>query len=209
MKEMELKSRVLGIMQTNCYFLKNTRTGQLLIVDPGDEPEKIEQQILSMGAVPAAILLTHGHFDHMLAASVIKEKYGVPVYAHREEKEVLENPEYNLSGHFGKARTAAADCWLEDKDEISIAGFSVRVLHTPGHTKGGVCYYFPEEKVLMSGDTLFSQSVGRTDFPTSSTMRMKESIRRLLEELPEDTQVFPGHMESTTIGYEKRYNPFA
>lgn len=209
MKEMKVKSRVLGMMQTNCYFLENTRVGQLLIVDPAGEPEQMEQQILAMGAVPAAILLTHGHFDHMLAADTMKVKYGIPIYAHREEKEVLENPDYNLSSYFEEAKTVTADCWLEDGEELSLAGFSIRILHTPGHTKGSVCYYFPEEAVLLSGDTMFAQSVGRTDFPTSSTVKMRESIKRLIQELPEDTQVFPGHMESTTIGYEKRYNPFA
>lgn len=209
MKNLKIESMVLGAVQTNCYFLMNSETKELLIIDPADEFGRIESQIARMDAKPAAVLLTHGHFDHMMAADEVRRHWGVKVYAHELEQEVLGDPARNLSGMWASGYTMRADETVKDGDVLSLAGFEIRVMHTPGHTQGSVCYYFPEEKVLISGDTLFAQSVGRTDFPTSDGRKMRESIRRLLETLPADTDVYPGHMGETTIGYEKRYNPFA
>lgn len=115
----------------------------------------------------------------------------------------------NLSGSWASAHVLLADQWVCDGKKLDLAGFSIEVFHTPGHTAGSCCYYLPEEEVLFSGDTLFAQSVGRTDFPTGSGADMQASVKRLLKELPETTRVCPGHNEETTIGYEKRYNPFA
>lgn len=209
MKNLDIESLVLGGVQTNCYLLMHRDTKELLIVDPADEFFRIEQKIAAMGGKPAAVLLTHGHYDHMLAADEARRAYGVKVYAHELEEEVLSDPVKNLSGLWAAAHTMRADVTVKDREELSIAGFAIRVLHTPGHTQGSVCYYFPEERALISGDTLFAQSVGRTDFPTSDVRKMRQSVRMLLETLPADTRVFPGHMGDTTIGYEKRYNPFA
>ena len=209
MKNLKIERMVLGNVQTNCYFLMNTQTRELLLVDPADEFNRIERQIAGMEAKPAAVLLTHGHYDHMMAADEARRHWGVKVYAHELEQEVLGDPIRNLSGLWSSAYTMRADETVKDGDVLHLAGFEIRVMHTPGHTQGSVCYYFPEEKVLISGDTLFAQSVGRTDFPTSDVHKMRESIRRLFETLPADTDVYPGHMGETTIGYEKRYNPFA
>ena len=131
------------------------------------------------------------------------------MYAEEHEEELLASPALNLSGGWADRLTLAADHLLKDGDTLSIAGFTIRVLHTPGHTPGGCCYELVGEDILFSGDTLFYMSVGRTDFPGSSGADMRMSLHRLLEELSDDTQVLPGHGESTTIGYEKRNNPYA
>lgn len=209
MKHAIIEQKVLGMVSTNTWFLKNKETGALLIIDPADQPLLIQQKITAMEGKPEAILLTHGHFDHMMAADAVRSMYGIPVLALEEEKNLLENPGYNLSGSWAAPCSLQADRWLKDQEILELAGFTIRVLHTPGHTQGSCCYYLEEEGVLFSGDTLFAGSVGRTDFPTSSTRQMMNSVHMLLEQLPGETKVFSGHGEETTIAYEKRYNPFA
>ncbi|MBS6195367.1 MAG: MBL fold metallo-hydrolase [Clostridiales bacterium] len=209
MKHAVIEQQVLGMVATNTWLLKNKETGELVVIDPADQADAIERKIQQMEGKPAAVLLTHGHFDHMLAAEELHDRYGIPVYAFAGEKQLLADSQANLSGAWAKPYVLSADQWVSEGAEISLAGFSIRVLHTPGHTAGSCCYYLQDEGVLFSGDTLFAGSVGRTDFPTSNGGQMRESLHRLLSELPEETRVFPGHNEETTIGYEKRYNPFA
>lgn len=205
----KIEELVLGMVSTNTWLLMNTENKELLIIDPADQPERIEQKIAQMEGIPRGVLLTHGHFDHIMAADALRERYHIPVYGYEKERAVMGNPEENLSGAWANPCVLQADEWLTDRQRVSLAGFDIQVLYTPGHTVGSCCYYLEEEKVLFSGDTLFAGSVGRTDFPTSSGGSMRESLHRLLEELPEETRVCPGHNEETTIGYEKRYNPFA
>ena len=206
---MRIQSLCLGMVQTNCYILMNADTKEAVIVDPPENADAIERRVTVMGAKPVAVLLTHGHFDHIMAAKEIRERYGIPVYAHEKEESLLEDPSLNLSVMAGTGSySMKADVLVKDGDEPEIPGFNVKVLHTPGHTAGSCCYYFPEDKVLISGDTLFYGSCGRTDFPTSSGRDMRESLRRLVNELPEDTAVYPGHDSQTTIANEKRFNPF-
>ena len=209
MKKAVIEQLVLGMVGTNTWLIKNKEHGELLIVDPADESARIEEKINRMGGKPVAILLTHGHFDHMLAADDLRDEYGIPVIACAAEQQVLTDAMKNLSGSWASAHVLLADQWVCDGKKLDLAGFSIEVFHTPGHTAGSCCYYLPEEEVLFSGDTLFAQSVGRTDFPTGSGADMQASVKRLLKELPETTRVCPGHNEETTIGYEKRYNPFA
>lgn len=209
MKHAIIEQKVLGMVSTNTWFLKNKETGALLIIDPADQPLLIQQKVTAMEGKPEAVLLTHGHFDHMMAADAVRFMYGIPVLALEEEKELLANPRYNLSGSWSAPCSLQADRWLKDGEILELAGFAIRVLHTPGHTQGSCCYYLDEEGVLFSGDTLFAGSVGRTDFPTSSTRQMMNSVHMLLEQLPGETKVLSGHGEETTIAYEKRYNPFA
>ena len=208
MKNLELQKCILGPVYTNCYLLKNKETGELIIVDPADCPEKIEMKISRMNGKPVAILLTHGHFDHILAAQAVKEKYNIPIYACRQEEEMLREPSINMTVHYGQGCSIVPDVFLEDLDVIRLAGFSVQMIHTPGHTQGGVCYYVEKEGVLFSGDTLFCCSVGRSDFATSSTSALIRSIKEKLFLLPDETKVFPGHMGATTIGNEKVNNPY-
>lgn len=209
MANSQIEWMVLGMVSTNTYLVKNQDTGELLIIDPADAAGKIQEKIGQMEGRPAAILLTHGHFDHMLAADALRSAYDIPVYACIQEKDLLKNARYNLSASWASPHVMEADRYLADGETFREAGFEIRLLHTPGHTEGSCCYYLPEEAVLFSGDTLFAGSVGRTDFPTSSGADMRKSLQRLLSELPADTRVCPGHGEETTIAYEKRYNPFA
>ena len=208
MKNLELQKCILGPVYTNCYLLKNKETGELIIVDPADCPEKIELKVSQMSGKPVAILLTHGHFDHILAAQAVKEKYNIPIYASEKEEMTLLNPKVNLSVFGHGSCTLDADVYLKDLQVVELAGFSVQMIETPGHTVGSCCYYLKEEGVLFSGDTVFQGSVGRTDFPEGSTAAIVRSLHRLLDTLPDETEVYPGHDASTTIGYEKRYNPF-
>ena len=208
MKKLELQKCIVGSVSTNCYLLKNKETGEMLIIDPGDNAGKIEQKILEMQGKPMAILLTHGHFDHILAAEEIRKKYNVPIYADQKEEKTLQDARINLTAYQGNDYTLKADVYLTDLQVEELAGFSVQMIETPGHTAGSCCYYLKDEDVLFSGDTVFCGSVGRTDFPGSSSAAIVNSLHRLLDALPDETEVYPGHDVSTTIGYEKRYNPF-
>lgn len=208
MGKLELQQCVLGPVYTNCYIAKNKETGEALIIDPADSPSKIELKVNAMGARPVAVLLTHGHFDHIMGVEAVREKYQIPVYACRQEEEMLREPSVNMTDQMGKSCSIRPDVFLDDLQVFEAAGFSIQMIHTPGHTKGSCCYYLKEEGVLFSGDTLFSGSVGRTDFPGGSASQIRNSLHRLLAALPDDTSVYPGHDTSTTIGYEKRYNPF-
>ncbi|MDO4616268.1 MAG: MBL fold metallo-hydrolase [Lachnospiraceae bacterium] len=209
MAQMKVEYLVLGMVSTNCWLIQNTDTMELIFIDPADNAKELIRHAERLEAKPAAILLTHGHFDHILAADELRKHFDIPVYVQELDEEVLEDPALNLSGNWGTAYSMQADHQVKDKDELEIAGFRIRVLHTPGHTQGSCCYYFPDEQVLVSGDTLFAQSYGRVDFPTSSPAAMRSSIHRLLSELPEETAVLPGHEMTTSIAMEKRYNPLA
>lgn len=205
---MKVNRYVVGPVQTNCYFVINEETKELLIVDPGAAAEQLAERARTEGVKPAAILLTHGHFDHAGAAKALADAFDIPVYAHEAEKETLENAELNVSWMEGAAAVYHADRFVRDEEEISLAGFHIRVLHTPGHTVGGCCYYFPYEDAVFSGDSLFCMSIGRTDFAKGSASELIRSVKEKLMVLPERTMVYPGHNEETTIENERMYNPF-
>lgn len=208
MGQIEIKSMTLGMVATNCYLIINKETKEALLIDPADNALRISNVIEENVCTLKAILLTHGHFDHIMALNELKKRYNVPVYAHEEEEDVLKQSSLNMSGMIGQIYTTQADIYVKDGEHLKLAGLDIIVLHTPGHTKGGVCYYLPEEKVLMSGDTLFHCSIGRTDFPTGSMSQLVHSVKEQLFVLPDDVQVYPGHDSVTSIGYEKQYNPF-
>lgn len=208
MGQIEIKSMTLGMVATNCYLIINKETKEALLIDPADNALRISNVIEENVCTLKAILLTHGHFDHIMALTELKKRYNVPVYAHEEEEDVLKQSSLNMSGMIGQIYTTQADIYVKDGEHLKLAGLDIIVLHTPGHTKGGVCYYLPEEKVLMSGDTLFHCSIGRTDFPTGSMSQLVRSVKEQLFVLPDDVQVYPGHDSVTSIGYEKQYNPF-
>ncbi len=208
MDKLQIETMVLGAIQTNCYLAMNKETKELLIVDPADEADRIIRRIGELQAKPVAILLTHGHFDHIGAADALRGQYGIPVCALDEEQSVLEQTMLNLSAMQRKRLAVKADRFFRDKETVELAGFSIQVLHTPGHTAGGACYYIESERLLFSGDTLFCGSVGRSDFPTGSMSALHDSIHSKLFVLPDETLVLPGHGESSTIGYEKQYNPY-
>ncbi|WP_313128436.1 MBL fold metallo-hydrolase [Anaerocolumna sp.] len=205
---MKIKTYVLGPVMTNCYFAINEDTKETIIIDPADKAEVLIQNINREGLKPVAIFLTHGHFDHILAVSEIVERFQIPIYASEEEKELLETPSMNLSVSLGKNIALTPTDLLNDKDVIKLAGAEITVIHTPGHTSGGVCYLFKENKFLFSGDTLFEGTVGRADLPTGNLNTLLDSLNRKLMTLPDDITVFPGHGESTTIGHERNTNPY-
>lgn len=205
----KIKLLVLGPVGTNCYIYYNETDKDAIIIDPADKPEVIRDFIEKEQLNLKAVLLTHGHFDHIGAVKDLCEKYNVKIYGHEAEEEVLVNPEINLSVGLGRTQLSfRLDEKLRDNQTLDIIGLSIRVLHTPGHTVGGVCYYIPSEGILFSGDTLFACSVGRTDFPGGSSRQLISSVRDKLFKLPEDTLVFPGHGEQTSIKFEKSHNPF-
>lgn len=208
MAPLRVEQYVVGSVQTNCYFAINDDTKETLVVDPGASAKKLAEILEKEELKPVAILLTHGHFDHAGGAAELAEHFHIPVYAEEHEKETLENPGLNLSGWEGRECVYHADNFLKDEQEIDLAGFHIRVLFTPGHTVGGCCYYFSYQNALFSGDVLFAQSIGRTDFPKGSALQLIRGIREKLMILPDETVVYAGHNENTTIGTERMYNPY-
>lgn len=204
----KIDSRILGMVGTNCYLLCNMDIKECVLIDPADSQDEISRMIDESGCSLKGILLTHGHFDHIMAADAVRDKYGVKVYASCDEKNTLEQPNINLGEAYGLKLSVKADVWHKDGEILKLAGFDIEALHTPGHTEGGSCYYIREIGVLFSGDTLFCGSVGRTDFPGGSMSEIVRSIKEKVMVLPDDTKVYPGHGEGTSVGYERENNPF-
>lgn len=209
MGKLKINQYVVGPVQTNCYFAINEDTKELLVIDPGASPKQLAEKIRQEGCTPVAILLTHGHFDHATGAEELAAEFGIQIYAYETEKETLEDSNLNVSWMIGEQKVFHADVFVKDQQELDLAGFHIRVLFTPGHTRGGCCYYFPYEEVLFSGDTLFCCSVGRSDLPGGSESGLVRSVREKLLTLPERTTVYPGHNDVTTIENERMYNPYA
>ena len=210
MSKMRVKQLVVGMVETNCYIIYNEETKAAVIVDPGDNPKEISKKCAEFGVKPEAVLLTHGHFDHMMAAEALRDEWGLNIYSSLKEVEVLKDGTKNLmTKWFRKPYSLTPDVTLVNDEEFELIGFNWKMLLTPGHTCGSCCYYIADEEVLFSGDTLFQMSYGRIDFPTGSGHDMLSSVKRLLTTLPEDTMVYPGHMGPTTIGHEKKHNPLA
>ncbi len=201
--------RVVGPIQTNCYFLYREDTKECLIIDPGYEADKIEAYVQKKQLHVAGVLLTHGHFDHITAADEVRKKFQTKIYASGKEKELMADPRMNVSVMMGDSVSLKADVWLEDGQELEMLGETMRCILTPGHTGGGMCFYFPKACMLFSGDTLFQESVGRTDFPTGSSRELIRSVREKLLVLPEAVRVYPGHGLMTTIRDEQMFNPYA
>ena len=209
MANLEIYVKTLGDMGTNCYIMVNHDTDECIVFDPGAEPEVLKEIFDNPQFQLHGIFLTHGHFDHIGAVKALKDAYHVPVYASRQEQEeVLTKVNVNLTGSFGLPYIIEADELLRDGEVVEIIGTKIQCLLTPGHTSGGMSYYCEELASVIVGDTLFHESVGRTDFPTGSASTLIKSVREKLFTLPDETKVFPGHMSDTTIGWEKKYNPF-
>ncbi|MBQ5918145.1 MAG: MBL fold metallo-hydrolase [Lachnospiraceae bacterium] len=204
---LSVKSIVLSICGTNCYVLYDDNTKEGFIIDPADSPEKIIDLVTRLGVSIKALLLTHGHFDHIGATNALKKHYSVDVYAHEAEVDVAKDIMLNLSAHFDEANSVIVDRPLKDSQEFEIAGFKVKVIHTPGHTVGSCCYIVSDEKKdrLFSGDTIFYHSYGRTDLPTGSGGTIIRSILDKLLVLDGGMEVFPGHGDTTTIDEEKKW----
>lgn len=206
--KVKIERWVLGELATNCYIIKNEETKELIVTDPAAVSDQLAGHLTADGYQPKAILLTHGHFDHVLGVEDLVKRFSLPVYLLEEEKQILADPAGNLSSVFGAPYRYQEGIGLSDRQTINLAGLDIRVFHTPGHTVGGACYYLEEEQILFSGDTLFCGSVGRTDFPTGSMGTLVRSIRERILVLPDETVIYPGHGEATTIGAEKLQNPY-
>lgn len=208
MAGLKIGRMMLGVCQTNCYFVYREGSSKVIFIDPADYGDQIFQAMKNNGFEVVAILLTHGHFDHIWGCSRLRQLTSAPVYAYEGEEEVLLSSDLNVSAGAGRACTVKANTLLKDGEEVTIEGMTFKLIATPGHTQGSCCYYFEEANMLISGDTLFEESVGRTDLPTGSMSTLVRSVKDKLFELPDDVVVYPGHGDSTTIGHEKKYNPF-
>ena len=200
---MYLKTLIVGMMEANCYIVGDESTKEVFIVDPGGDYKKIKKIIDVDGLKPQVVINTHGHGDHIGADS----EFGLPVWIHRLDAEFLQDPSKNLSGAFGfLLKTKHAARLLEDGDILKIGKYELEVIHTPGHTPGSIC--LKGEGVIFTGDTLFCEGVGRTDFLYGSQEDIIRSIKERLLKLDDDYVVYPGHGPSSTIGNEKTNNPF-
>lgn len=214
MSKMKINHYVVGMVQTNCYIVINDETKECFIVDPGASGKQIAEKLRQDSLIPVAVLLTHGHFDHAASAKTLAKEFDIKIYAHEEEADTLRDPQKNVSWMIQLKESYDADVFLKDEEVIKLAGFEIKVLHTPGHTEGGCCYYIAEEAVVFTGDTLFAQSVGRTDFPGGSMSQIVRSIQEKLMTLNEagnletDIMVYPGHNDPTTIETERMENPY-
>lgn len=198
-----LENIVVGSMETNCYIFGSLKTKEVLVIDPGDEYPKIKK-ILDANKLQARLIVnTHGHIDHIGA----DDKFNLPVYIHSLDKDCLLDPAKNLSAmfHLGKTMHLTVNA-LNDKDKIGFDTLSLEVIHTPGHTPGSVCLKIAD--IIFTGDTLFCQGIGRTDFPGSSQKQIIQSIKNRLFNFDDEVKIYPGHGPSSTIGNEKLNNPF-
>ncbi len=208
---MKIDSLTLGAYETNCYILrKDSSAKDCLIIDTGLNARELINFLEQNELDPVAAVLTHGHIDHIAGLVELRRRHtAMKVYIHKLDAEMLSGAASNLSEWSGETfSTGPADFFMKEGDVIELAGVRLEVLHTPGHTPGGVCLYSRDERIAFVGDTLFAGSVGRTDFPGGSMERLVRSIKEKLLALPGETVVYPGHGPQTTISQEKENNPF-
>ena len=205
-----IERHVLGPWETNCYVVSIPSSEECWIVDVGFEPEELIDAVRARRLRPSRILLTHSHLDHIAGVRQVRDALGkIPIAIHEVEREHLLDPVLNLSAFVEMPVTAPpADEILRHGQTLSLAGTAWRVLHTPGHSPGGITLHHAASKQALVGDTLFAGSIGRYDFPGSDGPTLLRSIREQLFTLPDETRVLPGHGEETTVGRERRTNPF-
>ena len=197
---------VVGMIATNCYLIEDEATGAMAVIDPGDRSEAIIGEIDRRGGKLDYILLTHGHYDHILGVAELCERYHPIVCACEKEVRLIEQPSLNLSANHGlSVKPFTVDRPLKDGEIIELGESKITFMLTPGHTAGSGCYI--ADDTIFSGDTLFCTSIGRTDFPTSSLSDMMRSVRKL-RDLEGDYRVLPGHDMFTTLSQERKYNPY-
>jgi|SRR5215470_16179403 len=203
---MDVRMFTVGPLQENCFLVRREGSDRCLLIDPGDEADKLQSAMDQLGVTPEAILLTHTHFDHIGAVAPLARATGAPVYCPREELAVLKNPEAFFGAMFGPVEGWEAEHALDGGQRLQLAGFDVDVLATPGHSPGHVTFVIDD--ALFSGDVLFQGSIGRTDLPGADHATLMASIADLLDRFDDDTAVHPGHMGLTTLGRERATNPF-
>ncbi|MBZ4644843.1 MAG: hydroxyacylglutathione hydrolase [Petroclostridium sp.] len=204
---MILKVLPVGQLKANCYIFGDENTNEVAVIDPGDEGQRIYDVIVQNGYKVIYIIATHGHVDHISAIKYLKEKSGAQVVIHQEDSEALLDSQKNLSALLGyHSIQVPADIKVMDGKVLNVGKYRLQIIHTPGHTPGGICILV--DKILFSGDTLFEHSIGRTDLPGGNHQQLIKSIQDKLFVLPDDVQVYPGHGDKTTMGSEKKFNPF-
>jgi hydroxyacylglutathione hydrolase len=206
---MDVRMFTVGLVQENCFLVRRDGAGEALIVDPGDEAPRILHAVNELGLTIEGILVTHCHFDHIGAVAPVAEATGAPVWVSEIERPVLADiMSYVPFAGFGPYESYEADHTLKGGETLELAGFEIDVLFTPGHSPGHLTYSIPDEQAIFSGDVLFQGSVGRVDLPGGDWATLLASIGTLVDSLPESTTVYPGHMGITSLGAERRTNPF-
>lgn len=206
-----MKSLAVGPLGVNCYILESKTSDECMVIDPGGGADEILNYINSRGKCLKVIVNTHGHGDHIGAVEKLRKAAGAVYMVHEADAEMVKDADQNLSGPMGfPTCLGEPDVLLKENDTVSLGDISLKVIHTPGHTPGGICLYgeYEGEKVLFSGDSLFAEGIGRCDFPGGSMETLIRSLREKIMTLPEDTTVYPGHGPSSEIGWERIHNPY-
>ena len=201
---LKTKRVIVGALGVNCFIVRDSETNEALIIDPGDEADRIIEAVKLVEAKPIGVLLTHAHVDHIRGVGAVSAAFNLPVWIHEADRAMYLSPDNAILPWL----TAAENLPQPVDTPVQLPNHPYEIIETPGHTPGGVCFYFKEEKLLFSGDTLFQGTYGRTDFPGGSAPTLFSSIRTKLFTLPDDVKVWPGHEESTTIGQEKQTQVF-
>ncbi len=205
---LDVRCFTVGPVQENAYIVRVPGSAKAVLVDPGDEPERLTRAIDDLGVQIEAILITHCHFDHIGAVAPLARATGAPVYCPEIERPVLENPALGTPPGFGPFEGYEPEHLLRGGESMSIAGLDFEVLFTPGHSPGHLTYSLPDRGAILSGDVLFQGSIGRTDLPFADHPTLERSLGALIETLPGETVVHPGHMGATTLARELATNPF-
>jgi hydroxyacylglutathione hydrolase len=208
--ELEVRGVVVGLFRENCWIVGSRQRGEACVIDPGDEPDLILALARDMGVRITRVVASHAHLDHIMAVRAIVEATGAPFLLHADDLSIADYMPTAARMWLNQEVLPAPrpDAFLSDGQDLEIAGVTVRVIHTPGHTPGSLSLYAADASLLFSGDTLFRESIGRTDLPGGDPDQILRSISQRLFVLPEHTRVLPGHMQETTIGYERAHNPF-
>jgi hydroxyacylglutathione hydrolase len=205
---MEVRCFTVGPLMENCWIVRRDGGDRALVIDPGDEADRLIQAIEQLGVTVEAILLTHTHFDHVGAVAPLARATGAPVTCPELEVPVLADINRWTFPGFGPYESYDADNTVAGGERLALAGLEIDVIFTPGHSPGHVSYSIPEGELVLSGDVLFQGSIGRTDLPGGDAAELMRSIATLLDTLPDETRVLPGHMGATTLGRERATNPF-
>jgi hydroxyacylglutathione hydrolase len=208
MSELDVRSFTVGPVAENAYIVRNAGSERALLIDPGDEPQRLLDAIERLGVSIEAILITHCHFDHIGAVAPLARATGAPVYCPTLERPVLEDIALGTPPGFGPFESYEPEHTLSGGESLSMAGLQIEVLFTPGHSPGHLTFSLPARKAILSGDVLFAGSIGRTDLPFADYATLERTLAMLIDTLPGETVVHPGHMGSTTLARELATNPF-
>lgn len=209
MEELLVKPLVVGQLQTNCYLVMDTKRRETVIIDPGDDATYIADVVREEGMRPTHIIATHGHFDHILGAFELQQAYDIPFLIHQKDDFLVKRMKETARHFLGidiPDLPPEIKGYVKETDEITVCAYTLHVLETPGHTPGSICLYSPQGKFMLTGDTLFAEgAVGRTDFAYSSFAKLRDSISNILS-YPEETILYPGHGDSTTVHEENKHH---